>query len=374
MTDFVQRISAVYDVTSDPRAIEARAQAIALEQSVELPLAAVPQEVAESGVVGQVADIVERAPGLFRVRISLAAATAPPEAGQLMNMLFGNTSLQPDVVLVDVELPDGHVQAFGGPRVGLAGLREKVGAERRALTATALKPQGLPAAELARLASAMAYGGLDIIKDDHGLADQAFSPFAERVAACSAAVRAANEATGRRTRYAPSLSGDLDALRRQVRVVVDEGLDVVLVAPMVIGLPAFQTLVREAPGIAFLAHPSMAGAARVAPDLLLGKIFRVLGADATIFPNYGGRFSFSPETCRAIAGRALEAWALGTASLRATAPSPAGGMTLERVPELMEFYGRDAILLIGGSLLSARDGLADAAADFQRRVEAHGAC
>jgi ribulose-bisphosphate carboxylase large chain len=39
--------------------------------------------------------------------------------------------------------------------------------------------------------------------------------------------------------------------------------------------------------------------------------------------------------------------------LRASLPVPAGGMTLQRVPELLDYYGRDAMLLIGGALLSA---------------------
>ncbi len=49
---------------------------------------------------------------------------------------------------------------------------------------------------------------------------------------------------------------------------------------------------RDFPGIAFFAHPAMGGAARIAPPLLLGKLFRMFGADVTIFPNHGGRFSY----------------------------------------------------------------------------------
>ena len=32
--------------------------------------------------------------------------------------------------------------------------------------------------------------------------------------------------------------------------------------------------------MAFMAHPTFAGAARIAPPLLIGKVFRMLGADA----------------------------------------------------------------------------------------------
>jgi ribulose-bisphosphate carboxylase large chain len=94
--------------------------------------------------------------------------------------------------------------------------------------------------------------------------------------------------------------------------------------------------------------------ARRAPPLLLGKLFRLLGADAVIYPNYGGRFAYSETVCREIADAARSP--LGLA--RPILPVPAGGMTVERVPELVGFYGRDAMLLIGGSLLVADDVLA----------------
>ena len=55
-----------------------------------------------------------------------------------------------------------------------------------------------------------------------------------------------------------------------------------------------------------MAHPTMAGAARIAPPLLIGKVFRLLGADAVIFPNHGGRFGYSPEICRRLAQTALQ--------------------------------------------------------------------
>ena len=57
-----------------------------------------------------------------------------------------------------------------------------------------------------------------------------------------------------------------------------------------------------------MAHPTMAGAARIAPPLLIGKLFRLFGADAVIFPNHGGRFGYSPETCRRLAQAALREW------------------------------------------------------------------
>ncbi|HVJ52330.1 MAG TPA: RuBisCO large subunit C-terminal-like domain-containing protein [Aliidongia sp.] len=356
-------MNVTYRVRGDAASIEARARAIAVEQSVEMPVEAIEDPAVLDGIVGTVEAIAPGGEGVFEVRIGLAVDTTGFEIGQLLNMLFGNSSIQDDVTLQDVDFPAALTAAFAGPRHGLGELRRRVGAEGRALTCSALKPQGMSAADLGRLAGRLARGGLDYIKDDHGLADQRYSPFADRVQACAEAVAAA----GGRTRYVPSLSGHLDQLREQAETALAAGIDTVLVAPMILGLPSVHALVREFPALAFMAHPAMAGAARIAPPLLLGKIFRLIGADATVFPNHGGRFGYSPETCRALAAAALDPWA----DYRATVPVPAGGMTLARTAEMLDFYGRDSMLLIGGNLLSARERLVEEAQAFTDAVRRH---
>lgn len=358
------RLTAIYQVACDASAVEARAEAIAIEQSVEMPLAAIDDETVLRDIVGDVQSIREVRAGLFEVRIGLAAQTTGPEAGQLINMLFGNASILDDVTLVDAELPDELAAHFGGPNHGIEGLRSRVAAENRAMTCAALKPQGLSATDLARVAGRLARGGVDFIKDDHGLADQAYSPFAERVAACARAVAEANQETGGATRYVPNLIGNLDTLRAQLRLAREEGVDTVMLEPMICGLPDFHLLTRSYPDIAFIAHPAMAGASRIAPPLLLGKLFRLFGADATIFPNYGGRFGYSQQTCRGIADAARGDWA----GLKPSVPTPAGGMTLQRVPELLDFYGDRTMLLIGGGLLAAKDRLTEETRAFTEQV------
>jgi len=340
---------------------------IAVEQSVEMPLEAIDDPFVHNEIVGRVLDIKDVGAkdvggGVFDVRIALTTATIGGDAGQLVNMLFGNTSIHDDVMLHDVELPAEFVRAFGGPRHGIEILRRRVGAQRRALTASALKPQGLPAHALAALAIALARGGIDYVKDDHGLADQAYSPYAARIEAIQTALRR----HGSLTRYVPSLSGDLESMRSQIAAARNVGIDTVMVAPMIAGLSNVHRLVREHPGIAFLAHPSLAGS-RIAPALLFGKIFRMLGADAIVFPNHGGRFGYTPETCRTLARTALADWH----GLRASVPVPAGGMSTDRVREMLDFYGADIMLLIGGGLLSARDRLTDVTAAFVEAVKAY---
>ncbi len=363
-----QRILVTYRVRGEAATIKERAAALAVEQSVEMPLAAINERQVLEGIVGQVATIAERGGGVFEVGIALTAATMlgqrGGEAGQMLNMLFGNSSIHDDVVLWDIALPAGFANGFGGPRHGIAGLRRRLGASARALTCAALKPQGLGPTALAALAGRLALGGIDMIKDDHGIADQPYAPFAERVRACAGAIREARAKTGHPTCYAPNLSGSLDDLRRQIDAARGAGVDTVLIAPLVVGLPAFQTIVRENPDLAFLAHPALAGAGRIAPALLYGKLFRLFGADAVIYPHHGGRFGYTPETCRAIAETARAPWA----GLAPALPVPAGGMIPARVPEMLAFYGRDTMLLIGGALLAAGASMVTETSAFVRQV------
>jgi ribulose-bisphosphate carboxylase large chain len=359
----VSRLVAIYHVCSDARAIEARAKSIAVEQSVEMPLTAIEDQRILDETVGKVEAISDIGNGTFAVRVALSRATVGHDAGQLINMLFGNTSLQDDVVLYDAEFPDDVIADYAGPHIGIAGLRERAGAGPRALTCSALKPQGLSSARLADIAARFARGGVDYIKDDHGLADQAYSPFAARCESITKALRA----SGAPARYVPSLSGDLDALRAQTTAAKNAGIDTVMVQPMIMGVSNFARLVRENPGMAFFAHPTLAGASRISPQLLFGRIFRMLGADALVFPNHGGRFGYTPETCRDLARTALADWQ----GLRPAVPVPAGGMTIDRIGEMLDFYGSEVMLLIGGALLEARDRLTEETAAFVAKVKGY---
>jgi ribulose-bisphosphate carboxylase large chain len=46
-------------------------------------------------------------------------------------------------------------------------------------------------------------------------------------------------------------------------------------------------------------------------------------------------------------------------------------MTRERVREMLDFYGADIMLLIGGGLLEARDRLVEATAEFVAEVKSY---
>lgn len=358
---------AIYRVSGDAASIDARARGIAVEQSVEMPVEGITDPTILDAIVGRVDAIADLGAGLFEVRIGLAAETVGSDPGQLLNMLFGNTSIQDGVELRDVDLPGDLLAAYPGPNLGMTGLRALANVDGRALTSGALKPQGLPPAGLATLAGRMAAGGIDLIKDDHGLADQPYSPFAARVDAVMDTLDRVANRTGKRTIYIPSLSGDLDAMRAQIRHATSRGVAMVMLAPAIAGYATFASLVRAFPAMGFMTHPALSGIARIAPPLFYGKLFRLLGADAVVYPNHGGRFGYSPATCAALAAAARAEWR----HIRPSLPVPAGGMTPARVGEMLDFYGPDTIVLIGGALLAARERLTDEVAAFVDAVARH---
>jgi ribulose-bisphosphate carboxylase large chain len=142
-----------------------------------------------------------------------------------------------------------------------------------------------------------------------------------------------------------------------------------MVSPMLLGLPFLVEIVTRHAKVPVLAHPSFGGATRTAPELLCGKLFPLYGADAVIFPNFGGRFSYSQETCGTLARWLTRPEIPGLAP---SLPMPAGGIKYHRVAEVLSFYGRDVGLLIGGGLYEAGDdaALRTRVEEFVRNVEA----
>jgi ribulose-bisphosphate carboxylase large chain len=338
-----------YLVRVPAREVEARAESLLLEQAVELPRAALRAAGVTEGVLGHVEGVEPESEGRYRIVISHPLLTTANDPAQLLNVIFGNSSLQPDVVLADVELPDAAFEWLPGPRAGIAGLRALTGVQGRPLLATALKPMGLDAGQLAARCRAFASAGIDLVKDDHGLADHSFCPFESRVEACLRATE------GSRTVYVPNLIGTPERIMRQLEFARRAGARAVMLSPMVVGLPLLHQVATMAGGVPVLAHPSLGGVLRARETVLFGKLFRWYGADAVIFPHAGGRFSFGTETCRALA----ETLRTPHPSVRPSFPVPAGGIRVEGVEEVVEFYGADSILLIGTSLYEAGDGIVE---------------
>lgn len=355
-----------YSFAGPLRDAPARAETLALEQSVELPRAALPSPTLEREVVPRIEEIAEGySPGTSTIRLAYRPEVTGENPLQVLNLVFGNSALHDDLRLIDLDLPRAQASGFPGPRGGLPLMRRLTGATRRPMTCSALKPVGLDTAQLTRLCRRLARSGIDVIKDDHGLADQVSSRFAERVEACLAAAAAGSRDSGRPCLYVPNLVGTPLEILRQAAFCEQLGVEAVMIAPSLAGLGLLCDLRRET-GLALLAHPALAAVRHVDPPLLLGTLFRGLGADGVIFPHWGGRFGFSQGSCGEISARLRRpegSWLPAT-------PIPAGGMSVGRAKELVAGYGEDVMLLVGGDLYLAGENLEQRAHEFVAAVSA----
>lgn len=339
---------------------QARARDIALEQTVEIPRDVVPAGYVEDEILGKVESVIPAADGRpgYLAAVSYSEDDIGGDFLQFLNIVFGNSSIKPGIKVEDIGLSPAIRALCPGPRFGIEGLRAQAGVERQPLVMSAIKPVGLSTAALADLAHRFALGGMHFVKDDHGLVDQATSPFAERLTACVAAVAEANAKTGGRCSFVPNITGPATAVIERAMMAKEAGAGAVMIAPALTGYDVVRTLAADANfGLPIVSHPAFSGANVVSPDCgfshraYYGTLQRLMGVDAVVYPNFGGRFGFTVEECQSIAA----ACAADLGGPKPIVAAPGGGMNFSRVPEMREAYGRDVMYLIGGALLQEAD-------------------
>jgi ribulose-bisphosphate carboxylase large chain len=151
----------------------------------------------------------------------------------------------------------------------------------------------------------------------------------------------------------PNITAPHDRLLENARWARQAGAGGLLICPALTGLDGMRALADDDQvGLPLMAHPAFQGSYVTSPTqglshyTLYGQLTRLAGADASIFPNYGGRFSFSRIECAEIATGCSAAMG----RIRPIFPTPGGGMSLERLGDMGELYGLDVIYLIGGNL------------------------
>jgi ribulose-bisphosphate carboxylase large chain len=314
-------------------------------------------------IVGHIEQFDRESETTWLARISFAEELAAGEWTQFLNVVFGNISIKQGIQVTALELPtelgDALANIFPGPQFGIAGIRKIIDVPVRPPLFTALKPMGLSAQNLARLASRFVEGGIDIIKDDHGLSDQVFAPFEERVVRCADAVREANERFHCRSIYVPNITAPAERILDRAVWAKEHGAGGLLLSPGLTGLDTLRHLASLKLGLPIFAHPAFIGSYVMSREhgidcgVLFGTLMRLAGADATIFPNYGGRFPLSVDDCVGIVRASREP--LG--ELLPIFPTPAGGMELQNIGEMLGRYGNDTLVLVGSGLFRNSDDL-----------------
>jgi len=347
-----------YRVRTSADKVHEIAQEIAIEQTVEVTRPLWDVDGVRDKTTGKVVRVERSSKNTFDVTIAYPLSTTSYEIPQVLNVIYGNISLKRGIRVQDFCLNETMAKAFGGPRIGVDGIRRKLRVYNRPLVASAIKPIGRSIDELCAFARKMAKGGLDLIKDDHGFSNQDVAPFEKRVMMCASAVKEGAQKGGNKTLYFASITGPADEILHRALFAKACGADGVLLPPMIVSLDMMR-LVRDKTGMIVMAHPALCGvffstkSHGISVEIMLGKLFRLCGADIVIFPSSGGRFPFTTKDCKAIVGQLLgDLWGIKKAF-----PCPAGGMKVQDLMRHLKTYGKDSILLIGSSLYEQSEDL-----------------
>lgn len=367
------RFTATYRIAApDYEEAKKLAFGIAVEQTVECPYELVEGTLIGDTIVGQIEDLKKAEPGAYYATISYEPEATGGEMAELINMLFGNTSLQPGIRLMSFELPETMYNDYPGPRFGRTGIRELCGVPRGPILMSAIKPLGRSPEELGKMVYDLALGGCPIIKDDHSLMNQAYAPFEERVLQCVIALADAKEKTGKKSMYIANCTADGLSFLDRAYKAKELGADGIMAAPAITGFTLIRDLARDPDfNLPIFLHPCFSGSAvlskdsGVSPFCYYGQLSRLAGADATIFTSFGGRFSFSQETCQNICEGTQEKMG----DLRSIFPVPSGGMRWQLFKKMYQVYGPDTIFLVGGALQTEGPNLTDNVKFFLEKLE-----
>ena len=369
-----EQFSVLYHIAADSIHEAATvAQRIAVEQTIEFPVDLVNDRYILDTVVGKLGEITlsDNRDG-YLAWISYSLDVVGMELTQLLNVIFGNSSMQPGIRVEDLRLPDSLLALYKGPRFGVAGVRKLARSPIGPLLHGAIKPLGSSVRALARMAYDFARGGAHFIKDDHGITDQRYAPFAERVAACAEAVRKANDECGGSSVYIANCTADGGQAIERARLAKKLGAGGVMVAPGLIGYSQMKAIAEDDTiGLPVIAHPTFQGGfvlpsmiSGIGPAVLFGLLSRLAGADIVIFPSFGGRFTFGREDCRKLAAATQQLMG----HIRTNFPCPAGGLTENTLPEVMTAYGENVIYLVVGGIFRHGPDLVENTAYFRNLI------
>lgn len=202
--------------------------------------------------------------------------------------IFGMKAIK-NLRLIDVEFPRHYVRQFRGPHFGIDAIKKIFKKKSGPITAVVPKPKlGYTATEHAeKVAYAVWRGGIDCVKDDENLTNQAFNKFGERVNRLSRVRDRVEKETGDvKEAFINVTAPDLRELEKRIKVVHEHGFRYFMLDVVISGFAAVQTASNIAHDYEMAIHAHRAMHAMFTRNkrhgmsmLLLAKLMRLIGVD-----------------------------------------------------------------------------------------------
>ncbi|MFK5603093.1 type III ribulose-bisphosphate carboxylase [Haloferax volcanii] len=290
-------------------------------------------------------------------------------AGNIMGMKAVDT-----IRLLDCEWPESVVSAYPGPLYGSSVREEIFGVTDRPITATVPKPKvGLSTAAHAQVGYDAWVGGVDLLKDDENLTDQAFNPFSDRLTESLSLRDDAEDETGEKKSYLINVTADTQTMLDRVDEVAAQGGEYVMVDIITAGWAGLQTVRErtEKHGLAIHAHRAMHAAFDRLPAhgvsmRVLAQVSRLCGVDQLHTGTAGLGKLANEDTV------GINDWLTG--DLYGTTdvlPVASGGLHPGLLPDLLDATGTNVCVQLGGGIHGHPDGTRAGAVALRSAIDAY---
>ena len=311
---------------------------------------------------------------------------APQLLSGIAGNIFGMKALN-NLRLIDVSFPKEYLNAFKGPKHGTKGLRKLFKVNKRPLTGAVPKPKiGFSAAEHADIAFQTWTGGFDLTKDDENLTSTKFNNFNKRVELMTRLRDKAEKETGEVKDALLNITGETNEMIKRAKLLHDNGWKYAMIDVVVAGTASVQTLrnVLGDYGMAIHAHRAMHASFDRNPKhgvsmQFLAKLMRIIGVDQIHSGTAVGKLVGDKkevlsiaETLRETKVKESKGFLLNQdwRSIKPAFPVSSGGLHPGLVPDVMNLFGNEFVLLVSGGIHGHPKGTKAGAIATMQAIEA----
>jgi ribulose-bisphosphate carboxylase large chain len=300
--------------------------------------------------------------------------------------IFGMKALK-NLRLIDVRLPAAYIRHFKGPHFGNDNIRKMMKVYNRPLTGAVPKPKiGFSAREHAEIGYETWMGGFDFVKDDENLTSTSFNRFEDRVKFMTKLRDTAEKETGEQKSAFLNITADVKTMQKRAQLLVDNGWNYAMIDVVVAGTAGVMTM-RDCCsdlGLAIHAHRAMHAVfdrnkKHGLTMQFLAKIMRLVGVSQIHTGTAVGKLVGTKKEAQMLADvlrekkiKGIEHMALDQdwGSIKSAFPVSSGGLHPGLVPEVLDIYGTELVLLVSGGIHGHPKGTRAGAAATMQAIEA----
>lgn len=300
--------------------------------------------------------------------------------------IFGMKAIK-NLRLIDVALPQSYLRNFKGPHFGIDGIRKMMKVSDRPLTGAVPKPKiGFSAREHAKVGYETWMGGFDFVKDDENLTSTSFNRFEDRVKFLTQMRDRAEHETGDKKSAFINITAETDLMKKRADMLADYGWNYAMIDVVVSGTASVMTMRDYCSDLGLAIHAHRAMHATFDRDKkhgitmqFLAKIMRIIGVSQIHTGTAVGKLTGSKKESMILADvlREKKTKAVDTMLLeqewgriKTAFPVSSGGLHPGLVPDVLDIYGNELVLLVSGGIHGHPKGTRAGAKATMQAIEA----